>query len=403
MNRIRDLSPAQKAQLAEVYQEWLAAGNNCEPLNRRAVADTVAEIYYHIGRSAPRILFFSSPAMCLLAGAALATERVFWDRIQTKLTTTFAQLWGQLPAQLENQLDRLTLQEGKLRKAVETGLKGAINQLRQEVFSETQMVIRRQIDVAVLPGRSDWCRPTHGSSYYLHESLVSQILVQGNFLVGGLNNSFAVNPWAEWEALHVFCGVLRACYSPRQVVLLDLCLRSARNLHFWSPYDSIVLCAERPGPVSVDDRGRLHSPGLACAYRDGWGVAAWHGIPLPVKYHQPNSRMILSEPNVELRRMLIERYDADRGKGSFVQAAGAKLIASAVQPMRPGQPDAINELLSLDLPDDPDHRMVVLKVTDPSTGRTYMIRVPPNQTTVRGALAWTFNIEPGQYVLQQET
>jgi hypothetical protein len=400
---IKELAQAQRAQLAQVYQEWLAAGNTCEPLNRREVADIIAEYYYHLGRPAPRILFFSSPAMCLLAGAALSAEGGFWDRIQAKLTTTFAQLWEQLPAQLENQLDRNTLQEARLRKSVETGLKGAINQLRQEVFSGTKNVIHREIDLAVLSSCSDWRRPTHGSPYALHECLVSQIHVQGDFLVGSLKNSFALDPWSTWEVTHTFCSVLGACYSRRQVVLLDLCLRTVRNLHFWSPYDGIVLCAERPGPVSVDDTGRLHSAGLACAYRDGWGVAAWHGIPLPAKYHQPTSHMILSEPNVELRRMLIERYDADRGKGSFIQDAGAKLIASDVQPMRPGQPDAINELLSLDLPGDPDRRMVVLKVTDPSTGRTYMIRVPPNQTTVSGALAWTFNIEPGQYVLQQET
>jgi hypothetical protein len=122
-----------------------------------------------------------------------------------------------------------------------------------------------------------------------------------------------------------------------------------------------------------------------------------------VKYHQPDARLIVAERNAELRRMLMERYEAKHGKGRFIQDVGAKVIDSAVQPMRKGEPDTINELLSIDLPNDPDRRMVALKVVDPSTGRTYVLRVPPAETTVRGALAWTFNIRPEDYVLGQET
>jgi hypothetical protein len=192
-------------------------------------------------------------------------------------------------------------------------------------------------------------------------------------------------------------------YSARTAVLLELCLRTTRSLHFWSAHDGVALCAERPSRPSLDDQGRLHAPGLAYAYSDGWGIAAWHGIPLPVKYHHPDARLILSEPNAELRRILMERYDAGHGKGRFIQDAGAKVIDSAVQPMRPGEPDTINELLWIELPDDPDRRMVALKVVDPSTGRTYILRVSPDQTTVRGALAWTFNLKPEDYVLEQET
>jgi hypothetical protein len=414
---IAELTLAHREQLAQVYQEWLAAGKSCEPLNRRAIADIMTEYYYHIGRPAPRILYFSSPAMSLLAAAALAAERGFWDRIQRQLTNQFAQLWEQLPAQLESQVDRGTLAEGRLRSSVEVGLKGAISQLRQEVSGETTKTIQMQMAgglyeqlAGLLSGdrqtlwEQAWNRPADGGALYcLHEHLKKRIQVQGGYLSGGLTNSFALNPWSTWETLYSFCGTLGVRYSARQAVLLDLCLRSMRSLHFWSAHDGTVLCAERPGLPSVDDQGRLHSPGLACAYRDGWGVAAWQGIPLPFKYYDPDPYTILTEPNAELRRLLMERYDAGHGKGSFIQDAGAKVIDSAVQPMRSGEPEMINELLSLDLPGDPDRRMVALKVIDPSTGRTYILRVPPNQTTVRGALAWTFNVEPDQYVLQQET
>src|SRR5262249_36524179 len=149
--------------LAEMHQEWLAAGENCGPLNRRFVSDIVAEHYYHIGRPAPRVLFFTSPAACLLA-AALTTPRNRWGRLKGKLTPPFAQIWEHLPAQLESQVDRKTLDEGGLRTSVDVGLKCAISQLTQEVASEIKKAILRHMDAALyetLCGQSRWNCPIH--------------------------------------------------------------------------------------------------------------------------------------------------------------------------------------------------------------------------------------------------
>jgi hypothetical protein len=222
--------------------------------------------------------------MALLASAALATGHDRWDRIQARLTPSFAAVWEQLASQLEEQVDRGTLQRARLSSAVEVSLKDAIHQLRQEVGADTRKAIQRQLaaglyaqladfrhaDRQVLWGQS-WTRPVDGSAYYLYEHLVGQIRQQGNYLIGGFTNFFAINPWSTWETLSTFCMVLGVDYSPRQAVLLDLCLRTVRALHFWMPCDRIVLCAERPGPPTVDERRRLHGPGLLCAYRDGWG------------------------------------------------------------------------------------------------------------------------------------
>jgi hypothetical protein len=281
------------------------------------------EYYYHLGWPLPRVLIFSSPAMVLLASAALSTARDYWDRIQVRLTPSFAALWEQLTSQLEEQVDRDTLRRAGLSSAVELSLKGAIQQLTHQVGADTRKTIQSQLapdldmqlaeflcgNRQMLWGQS-WARPVDGAPYCLHEHLLRQIQQQDNYLKANFANSFAVDPWSAWETLFTFCPVLGVDYSPRQAVLLDLCLRTVRVLHYWIPCDSIVLCAERPGPPSVDDRGRLHGPGLVCAYHDGWGVAAWQGIPLPMKYHDPSPYAVLAEPNAEMRRMLIERYDA---------------------------------------------------------------------------------------------
>jgi hypothetical protein len=419
MNQIAGgLTREQKHRLAAVHQEWLSAGKNSERLDRCAAADIIAEYYFRIGRSTPRVLFFSSPAMCLLATAVLATKSTFWHRIQRKLTDQFACLWEQLLAQLESQVERTTIQEAGLRFSLESGLKSLITALRRQITTGADVAIQSQIAPVLYHQLNEflsrnqthsvwgepWDHPIDGAAYYLHNRLLQQIEEQDNFLKGALSNSLSLDPWSVWETFYVFCGeVLGVRYSPDQSALLDLAFRSSRLLHFWSPYEGVAFCSEWSRAASVDEQGRLHGADLAVAYSDGWGAAAWHGIPLSVKYQSPDACTVLVEPNAELRRLLMERYDAAHGNGRFIQDASAKVIDSAIQPMCNGGPDMINELLSLDLPGDPDGRMVAAKVICPSTGRVYILRVPPDQTTVRGALAWTFGMKPEEYVFDQET
>jgi hypothetical protein len=298
---------------------------------------------------------------------------------------------------------------------MEVGLKRAFTRLRQQGANEISRAIKSQLGAELflqldrfLSGKTEmlwgqtW-RPANIGAYCLQDHLSKQVERQGDFLSGGLANSIAVNPWSTWEALYSFCSTLGIHYSAEQTELLALALRSVRSLHFWAPHDGVVLVAERPSYVLLDEQGRLHGVRLAVGYGDGLGVACWHGLPLPLKYHDADPYTILAEDNATLRRVLMERYDAAHGEGAFIDHTGAKVIDSAIQPMRKGEPDNINELLSLDLPGDPDGRMVAVKVICPSTGNVYIFRVPPNIKSIQAALAWMYYLEPHQYVLQQET
>jgi hypothetical protein len=60
------------------------------------------------------------------------------------------------------------------------------------------------------------------------------------------------------------------------------------------------------------------------------------------------------------------------------------------------------ELLALPLPKD--EPMVCVSVQCPSTGRRYLLRVPPGIQTCRQAVAWTAGFdEPDAYQPQRET
>lgn len=85
----------------------------------------------------------------------------------------------------------------------------------------------------------------------------------------------------------------------------------------------------------------------------------------------------LSERNAEVRRVMIERMGFER----FMAEAKAVVLNEDTDPGGP------RKLLMVTL--DNDEPLVVVSVRCPSTGRAYLIRVPPTMKTCRQAVAWT--------------
>jgi hypothetical protein len=85
---------------------------------------------------------------------------------------------------------------------------------------------------------------------------------------------------------------------------------------------------------------------------------------------------VLQEGNAERRRVLLDRY----GYGRFLEDADAEVLDRDTDPGGPRQ------LLRVKLEQDED--LVAMSCFCPSTGRQYMIRVPPATPTCRHAAAW---------------
>jgi hypothetical protein len=99
-----------------------------------------------------------------------------------------------------------------------------------------------------------------------------------------------------------------------------------------------------------------------------------------VKPEWITAKHVLSEENVEVRRVMIERMGMER----FLLEAGASEIHK----------HDMGDLFSIDLPkDDPEGVLRAVRVTDPSTGRIYFLRVPPTISRADDAVAWTFGFE----------
>lgn len=95
---------------------------------------------------------------------------------------------------------------------------------------------------------------------------------------------------------------------------------------------------------------------------------------------------VLDEENTERRRVLLERMGYD----TFMSQAKAKVLD---QDSDPGGP---RRLLRVNLRDD--EPLVCVSVSCPSTGRRYLLRVPPSTRTCHQAAAWLAGFDnPADY------
>ena len=100
-------------------------------------------------------------------------------------------------------------------------------------------------------------------------------------------------------------------------------------------------------------------------------------------------RAVLKGANQELKRVACERLGWERVLG----AVGASEL----------QRDDYGILLETDSLGDGDPRARFARVVCPSTGREYVLRVPPDTTTARGGIAWTFQMTEEAYAPELQT
>jgi hypothetical protein len=166
-----------------------------------------------------------------------------------------------------------------------------------------------------------------------------------------------------------------------------------RSAGWWWPFEQVAILTERPCRLAMarDEQGRLHHPtGPVVAYPDGWGIWAWHGVRVPRQVIERPDAITVSQirttRNLEVRRVLMERYGLDR----YLRDADATLV----------QADEYGRLWRCELPDDWPLTMVeVVNATAEPDGTyaTYLLRVPPTAGTAKEAVAWTFGMAADDY------
>jgi Domain of unknown function (DUF6745) len=170
---------------------------------------------------------------------------------------------------------------------------------------------------------------------------------------------------------------------------------------WWWPHSQFTIVSERPLELHAEpvDGSRIwrvlhREDGPTLAWANGERTHHWRGLPAPEELiERPetlSAQRILAEPNLEVRRAMLERIGYEP----------LMAVADSVQK------DDYGELLRIDQPDDEPVLLVkVVNSTPEPDGsfRDYLLRVPPFCQTAREAVAWSFDIHPDDYQVARET
>ena len=205
-------------------------------------------------------------------------------------------------------------------------------------------------------------------------------------------NYFGGHLWNWWNAYTAFYRDVCQLYLPGDLWERNNALEGCQvSVGYWFCHRDFVIASNKPRVLHLDDRGRLHSAtGAAIQYPDGWGLYCWHGVRVPedviLTPELLTADRIEKEPNAEVRRVMVERMGYER----YILESGATLVHS----------DETGALYRKEFSDDEPLNVVhVLNSTPEPDGsvKRYALRVPPNITRAREAVAWTFNVPEAEY------
>ena len=191
-------------------------------------------------------------------------------------------------------------------------------------------------------------------------------------------------------ALLDYCIEILHCQHDRDKWLTISSIAQECGLTFF--FERTCIVCDRPKTICFDEQYRLHKVGEpAIAYRDGYSVYAYNGVILPEKYGRlhPNSwqaSWLLSEPNAELRRVLIQGI----GYGRICQELQATEI------------DSWREYTLLRIDNNIDVEPIhLLKMTCPSTNHIHANRVPPHIRSAKEAVTWmNWDVNPEDFAVE---
>ena len=328
--------PGQGA-LIQVYREkWEQIALSTEPIDRQKALDIVEKAYSCLGIKTPKIIFCASPA--------------------SMRETFFASGLNSLGFDLNGKLERSLLDELKQRQ------------------SASEFAYWRSAKI-------QW-QHTLDSFSPFNVNFASRIFDAAfcDFCITALNFSHSQKEWEAFQQISSECGWV----------------------YF---YENACLVCDRPHILKFDSDDRLHAEGEpAIQFADGYSLYSYHGVTLPEQYgkvhpHQWQSEWLLTEDNVELRRVLIQGIGYDRIcqelQASELDTWHEYTLLKIDADIDAYEPPLWNDEAPLREP------IYLLKMTCPSTGHIHALRVPPAMTTARKAIRWVnWDIDPEAFAVQ---
>ncbi len=382
ISRLDRLGVRHQERLPALQEKWLAVGLSTGLADRRRAAAAVETAYRLANLHAPaHVVWFDSPLSGVLAAAwfAQAGGEIFGSGRRSRPNGSGSR--QQIAELVRTQIS------AQVRTPVEGGVGAPVRyQVRDQVRSQIEDRVGPRVgDQAWLALRSFLSHELNRRVWVLVGAPIeAQLMAQAGLPLQHAYGQFDAAWVAVFEALRAF-GL-----TAETKELAGLCAIT-ENCGWWWPFENLCVLTDHPTRLELDTEGRLHSAsGPAVGYSDGWSIYAWHGVQVAKAIiTRPESitvRQIQREPNVERRRVLLERYGFDR-----------YLVNGGGQPIHA---DESGTLYRCEWPREEPQLMVrVMNSTPEPDGsvKHYVLRVPPTITTARDAIAWTFQMSGQDY------
>lgn len=409
------IGEATEIAIANHRKAWRDVAFCVKPADRRRAELAVHAIYKACEISPPReIIWFDSPIQGAFAATLLKelstdlyetmrariydrAEKRLWAKAQEKSSLKW---WRQIYDRVSKNGEDVIYANlaGRLCNLTSRYLLGgfeeipslAISEARIEFATRQLQAVYNDLDKRLLP--VDWS--TIQRTFNLHPTSLTTSIERA------LQASISQMVWrcgpGSFDAHRL--QVLDFCHqSGIPLPMLDGVKELAKSAGVCWMFREYCVLTERPKVISVDREGRLHSGrGTAIAYRDGWSMCSWHGTLVPRRFvrvlKERNADMIITESNVELKRMMIDAYGHER----FLYDSRARIVHE----------DRFGILYRREMMHDEPLCMVGVINSTPEpdgTHKRYYLRVPPQLQTARAAVAWTFGLEPNEYDPQKQT
>jgi hypothetical protein len=276
------LTPEQEALARQFTQERLAMLLSCAPIDEGEAVWHLHQAYKVRGARLPTVRWFDSPFAFLLAYTSWQHWHAYVDddssdRWDPHAGPESTRLMAVVPPSLRE--SAWAIIGATIKAAVQNGM--AAKSTWEAIWSRVQE--RRDVQ-KLLRGLQpyDWIWNQLHRSHYPGDDSALQRVVGEKFETNASRSICAYEKAADYDVVRFWQENLKYPDTADEKVL---------GLTHFAYFNEMVSgyrlglfsawLVRKPLQLHLDDEGRLHSAsGMCLQYRDGWGLYAWHGVPL---------------------------------------------------------------------------------------------------------------------------
>jgi len=425
--KINNLTQEQEILIEKYKQDYLAYGRCTDRIDKASTEKAINDIYAELGKPTPLIIYSQSiMEMYLTANIERNLEENIERNIRQNIEENIEQnIWQNIEEHIRRNIGQNIKQN--IRENIRQNIGQNIEQnIRRNIWQNIWQNIEQNIEENIGQniwqniGRNIWQNIEQNIRQNIWRNIGQNIEenIERNIwrnikrnigqnveqnIWQNIEGNIKQNIWqnveqtlwgqhsAHWICYYIiFRDILKLKYNEKDERLLNNLDILVKSCCWWIPFDNICIVSDRPSELKLDEQGRLHDEKDMCIkFVDGWGFHAIHGVRVP-EYIVKNPEQITpqkidAEENVEIRRIMIERYGLEK----YFKDSKADKIHT----------DDFGTLYKIEQKDDEPIMMVkVVNSTPEADGhyKDYLIRVPPEMTTAHQAVAWTFGYDKAE-------